>query len=112
MYGILMMYKDRGIIVNNGGRNFLSLLGTGSLAVSAGGFKEYSGTIIGDIRINEPFQKVVELLKKNEREGIVSKLQVYRVSAHCIFQKNNKKYRIIVNSKNDKIDLIKIRLLG
>lgn len=111
MYGMFMMYKDRGFAVNNGGSEFLYFYGTGSTVVSAGVFKEFSGTIVGDIRINEPFQKVVELLKKNEQEGIISKLQVYRVSAYCLFQKNNRKYRIIIKSKNGKIDVASIRLL-
>lgn len=112
MQGRLMVYKGRGIIVDTDSRDFLLLTGEN---ISDMGFKDikvFSGTIVGDIRITESFQKVVELLNKNEQEGTISKLKVYRVSAYSLFQKDNKKFRIIIKSRNDKIKFAKIRLLG
>ncbi len=112
MQGSLMVYKGRGIVVDTDGRDFLLLIGTDASALSMKDIQGFTGTIVGDIRITEPFSKVAELLKKNEREGKISKLRVYRVSAYSIYQKDNKKFKIIIKSRNEKVMFAQIRLMN
>lgn len=87
-------YTDKGILINFFDRRFLALVGTDAKHDIIRGLKEFSGTMLLGIRISDPVDKIIEIVKKSDADGVISNVEINDHRCDFEYDKNNHKFDI------------------
>lgn len=106
--GTGLLYYEKGMVVNAADRRFMFLAGIDS--VHDVRLKEFSGTMLLGIRINDPVDKIIEIVKKSDADGVISNVDINDHRCDFEYDKNNHTFDIRMRHRFGKIRYVEFVL--